>query len=142
MTFLVDTNVLVYALADPGDVHPNLCDALVGLVGEGEADGRTSVVVLEEVWHLELRRRPLLPVGAASRYVRLFTPLLAVDQNILATAMALEAPDLGSADRILVATCLAHGIEAIVTADDGFRDVAALQRVDPFDGPAMERLLG
>lgn len=139
MTFLVDTNVMVYALTATEYRRP--CAALMGQIASGEADGRTSVAVIEELWHLELRRRPLGLEGAAVRYLKVFSPVLGVDQHVLAAALDLSAPDLGAADRVHVATCAAHGIGAIVTADAGFDGAGGLRRVDPLDRRAMAELL-
>jgi predicted nucleic acid-binding protein len=138
VTFFVDTNVLVYALTTTQYQQP--CAALTGRIASGEADGCTSVVVIEELWHLELRRRPLGLEGAAIRYLEVFSPVLGIDQHVLAAAFDLRASNLGAADRVHVATCAASGIDTIVTADESFDGVDGLRRVDPLDRQALAGL--
>jgi predicted nucleic acid-binding protein len=97
--------------------------------------------VLEELWHIERSRRRGRLDGLAERAYRLFTPLLPVSDEAFARALALDAPRLGANDRLHVGTCLAHGIERIVTADRGFDGVRGVRRVDPLDAAARRRLL-
>lgn len=139
MTFFVDANVVVYAAVE-GE-YRDACVELLEAILEG-ADGRTSAAVLEEVWHIERSGR-LGPLdGLAERAHRIFTPLLPVTDEAFGRALALDARQLGTNDRVHVGTCLAHGIEAIVTADRGFDAAPGLRRVDPLDAPARRRLLG
>ncbi len=72
----------------------------------------------------------------------LFTPLLSVTDEAFRLAFALEAPGLGSNDRLHVGTCMAHGIDTIVTTDSGFDRALGIQRIDPLDRRAIRRLLG
>lgn len=44
-----------------------------------------------------------------------------------------EAPALHARDAIHAATCVVHGLEAIVSPDTGFDAVAGLRRTDPRD---------
>lgn len=130
--FLVDANVLVYAVA--GDELGERCRAILAAVAEGELDGVTSTAVLEEVWHLELSGRIENLSGQTARALSLFAPPLPITAAIFTRALGIEAPeDLGANDRIHVATCLEHGFAAILTADRGFDDVGAIERIDPFD---------
>ncbi|HST41097.1 MAG TPA: type II toxin-antitoxin system VapC family toxin [Conexibacter sp.] len=78
----------------------------------------------------------------AERAYRLFTPLLPVTDEIFSSALALDESPLGADDRVHVGTCLAHGIETIVTADRGFDAARAIRRVDPANARAVRRLLG
>lgn len=139
MTFLVDTNVLVYAASK--SEHREPCLELLRAVGSGEADGRTSTAVVEEAWHLELSGRADFLAGLAERAYRLFTPLLPVTDETVARALALDVDGLGANDRIHVATCLENGVDTIVTADAAFDQVRAIRRVDPLDRRAVARLL-
>ena len=138
MAFFVDANVVVYAATD-GPYH-DACATLLAAVADG-AEGRTSTVVLEEVWHVELAGHVGDVAGLARRAHTVFTPLLPVTDEVFATALTLRHAELGSNDRIHVATCALNGIDTIVTADRDFDTVRGLRRVDPLDGRAITRLL-
>ena len=138
MTFFVDANVLLYASVDC-EQHDACAEVLRAIV-EG-ADGRTSVTVFEEVWHIERSGRLGNLDGLAEEAYRLFTPLLPVSDEAFARALAVDASQLGANDRLHVGTCLTHGIDSIVTADRGFDGVRGIRRVDPLDAAARRRLL-
>ena len=110
-------------------------------LGRGEADGRTSSAVLEEVWHLELSGRIRGLEGLTRRTHALLRPVLVVTDDVIDRAFAMDAPRLGANDRFHAATCWASGIDTIVTADQGFDGLAGLRRVDPLDPGEVERLL-
>lgn len=140
MTFLVDANVLAYANADPATALGRSCSMLVEGIAGGKLDGRASTAILEELWHLELRGRPSGLEGATADTYAIFTPLLPVTDTVVAAALALDAPSsLGANDRIHVATCLASGIEAIVTTDRAFDAIEGIVSVDPLDESAISR---
>jgi predicted nucleic acid-binding protein len=138
VTFLVDANVLLYAAVEC-EQHDACAEVLRSIVAG--ADGRTSVAVLEEVWHIERSGRLGTLAGLAERAYRLFSPLLPVTDEAFAKALVLDAPRLGANDRLHVGTCFVNGIESIVTADRGFDRVRGIRRVDPLDAPARRRLL-
>jgi predicted nucleic acid-binding protein len=138
VTFFVDANILLYAVTDC-EQH-DACAEVLKAIAEG-ADGRTSVAVLEEVWHIERAGRVQGIDGVAERAYRAFTPLLPVTDEAFARALAVEASGIGTADRLHVGTCLAHGIDTIVTADRGFDGVRGVRRVDPLDARRLSRLL-
>lgn len=50
--------------------------------------------------------------------------------------------DLGRADRVHVGTCLANGIDVLVSADSAFSGLRMVSRVDPLDAEALHRILG
>lgn len=138
MTFFVDANVIAYtASANPRRLA---CGEVLDAISEG-ADGLTSTAVIEEVWHLELSGRLGEAAGLALTAYTTFTPLLGVTDETVARALSLDAEHLGANDRIHVATCLENGIDAIVTADDGFDGIHGIRRVDPLDQRALSRLL-
>lgn len=138
MTFFVDANVLLYAAVEC-EQRDSCAEVLRAIVAG--ADGRTSVAVLEEVWHIERSGRLGELGGLAERAYRLFSPLLPVTDEAFGRALVLDAPQLGANDRLHVGTCLVHGIESIVTADRGFTGVRGVRRVDPLDASARRRLL-
>ncbi len=114
--------------------------ALLAAVAEG-ASGRTSTTVLEEVWHIELSGRAGAVEGLARRAYTLFTPLLPVDDEVVAAALPLRTRGLGANGRIHAATCAVNAIGTIVSADAAFAAVRGLRRVDPLDRPALGELL-
>lgn len=139
MAFFVDANVVVYAASEGPYRDP--CRRVLEAVARGEADGRTSPAVLEEVWFLERSGRIGAVEGLTAHAYTIFSPLLPVTDEAFRLALELAAPGLGPADRLHVGTCLANGIAAIVTADASFEGLPGLRRVDPLDAPRLDRLL-
>lgn len=139
MAFFVDANVIVYSAA-AGPMGDS-CRSILRPIADGEVDGVTSTAVLEEVWHVELSGRAGSIVGLAQNAYAIFTPLLAVDDRILARAFGVRVQGLGANDRVHTATCLENGIDTIVTADSAFDGIRALHRIDPLDGKAVGKLL-
>ena len=138
--FFVDTNIVIYAMTRSRYRDP--CAHVLEAVSLGHADGRTSVLVLEEIWHLELRGSLGELSGLTADVRALFAPVLPVTDDIFAKALALEVPpQLGANDRVHAATCLVAGIPAILSADAGFDDVRELRRVDPLDEKGLRWLL-
>lgn len=141
MRIFVDANVVVYARSMEKGSLPERCREIIRAIGEGLLEARTSVAVLEEIWHLELRGRPTGLDGVAADAYTLFTPLLAVTDEIVRDALELDGGSLGANDRIHVATCRANDIEAIVSTDAGFDGIASLRRIDPLDRDALASLM-
>ena len=140
MTFLVDANVIVYSAVPSEYREP--CLELLAAIARGDADGRTSTAVLEEVWHLELSGRAGRLDGLTERAHAVLGPLLPVSDESFRRALALHAPALGANDRIHVATCLTHAIDTVVSADRGLDSVSEVRRIDPRDESARTELLG
>jgi len=138
--FFVDTNVIVYAAVPCSYRDP--CLEILEAIGRGDAAGRTSTAVLEEVWWIELSGRAGDLGGLAERAYTIFSPLLPVTDDAFRHALSLPAPSLGPLDRVHVGTCHTHGIEVVVSADAGFDGVRGVRRVDPNDDRARRRLLG
>lgn len=135
----MDANVLIYS-AVASDVREP-CIEILEAIARGDVRGRTSTAVLEEVWHVELSGRAGPLDGLTERAYTLMTPLLSVADEAFRLALSVDAPGLGANDRLHVGTCLAHGIDVVVTADKGFDAAPQLRRVDPFDRAARGRLL-
>ena len=140
MTFFVDANVIVYGAVPSEYREP--CLEILEAIARGEADGRTSTAVLEEVWFIELSGRAGRLEGLAERTYTLFTPLLSVTDDAIRFALSLDSPRVGTNDRLHVGTCTAHGIEQLVSADAGFEDVPGIRRIDPLDRSAVRQLIG
>lgn len=139
MTFFVDANVLIYSAVESEYRAP--CLEIIESIASGESAGRTSTAVLEEVWHVELSGRAGRLDGLAASSYSLFTPLLPVTDDAFRLALALDASGLGANDRLHAGTCLAHGIDVVVSADADFDGVRGVRRVDPLDARARRRLL-
>jgi len=138
MTFFVDANVVVYSAVEC-DYRPG-CLGVLEAIATGTADGRTSASVLEEVWHLERSGKVGGLTGLTERALEIFSPLLPVTDAAFRRALAIDAPRLGTNDRLHAGTCIEHAIGVIVSADAGF-DSSGLRRVDPGDLRGTRRLL-
>lgn len=140
MTFFVDANVIVYSSARDSP-YREACFEVMAAIARGEADGRTSSAVLEEVWHLELSGRVRDLDGLAARAYTMLGPLLPVTDEAFRRALGLDAPALGTNDRLHVATAITHGIDVVISADRGFDSLPEVRRVDPLDDAARGALL-
>ncbi len=140
MTFFVDANVVLYSATASDYREP--CRELLAAVAHGRAAGRTSTAALEEVWHLESSGRIPGIAGLTEAAYSILAPLLGVTDAIFRRALELDTGTLGTNDRLHTATCMDRGIEAIVSVDSDFDDIAGLRRVDPLDREGMAELLG
>lgn len=139
MAFFVDANVVIYSVSTGPE--RGACLRILEAIAQGHADGRTSTACLEEVWHLETGGRAGALAGLTHRTYEILTPLLPVTDAIFARALAVQAPGLGTNDRLHVATCLEHGIPVICSADTEFDNASGIRRVDPFDEAAVGQML-
>ena len=139
MTFFVDANVIVYAATESEFRIP--CLQILEAVAHGEAEGRTSPAVLEEVWTIERSGRAGPLDGLTAQAYSVFTPLLPVTDDAFRLALSVRKRALGPADRLHVGTCRSAGIETIVSADSAFGGLRGLRRVDPLAPAAVRRLL-
>jgi predicted nucleic acid-binding protein len=140
VTFFVDANIAIYARL-PSE-HREPCLEILAAIAAGEAGGCTSTAVLEEVWHFERSARAPGMTGLATDAYAIFKPLLSVTDQIFRDALDLSDATIGANDRVHVATCLANGIDTILSADRGFDSVDRLRRVDPLDQAAVAEMLG
>jgi predicted nucleic acid-binding protein len=97
--------------------------------------------VLEEVWHVALRHDPAALGGLARAALEIFSPLLPVTEAAFAHALSIDRAGLGANDRLHLGTCASHEIDVVLTADRAFDGVDGIERVDPLDALAVERLL-
>lgn len=139
---VVDTTVLVYALGEP---HPlqEPSERLLDAVARGEIHATTTVEVIQEFAHVRARRLSRQEAATRARgYVRLLSPLLIPDEDVLDRGLQLfgRHERLGSFDAVLAATALANDAEALVSADTGFASVARLRHVAP-GTPEFEQLV-
>jgi predicted nucleic acid-binding protein len=139
VTFFVDANIIVYAATVSEYRDP--CARVLEAIALGEADGRTSPAVLEEVWFVERSGRAGRLDGLARHAYAVFTPLLPVTDEAFRLALSVRKRELGPADRLHVGTCRSHGIDVVVTADTAFGGLRGLRRVDPLDARGLQRVL-
>jgi predicted nucleic acid-binding protein len=137
--FFVDANIAIYTRLPTEYREP--CLVILTAIATAEAGGCASTAALEEVWHFELSGRAPGMAGLAADTHAIFKPLLPVTDDIFRDALELSNTRIGANDRVHVATCLANGIETIVSADRGFDAIEQLRRVDPLDAPAVAELL-
>jgi predicted nucleic acid-binding protein len=139
VTFFVDANVMIYSAVP--SAYRDGCIEILEAIARAEVDGRTSTAALEEVWYIERSGRVGKLDGLTKRAYTLFTPLLPVTDQAFLLALTVEAPHLGTNDRLHVGTCIANEMNVIVSADAGFDRVRGLSRVDPLDARSRRRLL-
>jgi predicted nucleic acid-binding protein len=137
--FFVDANAILYSALQGAGREP--CLQVLEAVAAGEAQGRTSPAVLEEVWHVVQRRFPSQLEGLVESALTVFSPLLPVTEDALRFALELPESGLDANDRLHLGTCHSEGIEAVLTADRAFDGVPGVARIDPLDPVAVERLL-
>jgi uncharacterized protein len=138
---VLDTTVLAYAV---GDEHPlrEPCRRLLAAHASGTIEATTTVEVLQEFAHVRARRRTR---EDAANLTRLYSTALG---PIVTTAADLDAglslfelhPELGAFDAVLAAVAIAHGAEALVSADGAFAAIPGLVWIDPAT-PAVDSLL-
>ncbi len=141
MSLFIDTAVVMYA---GGREHPlrEPSRRILEAVADGTLDGVVSTEVIREIFHRFLyMERPDLAVEMAEATLDLFAPVLSVTDAVMRRMPDLVRthPRLPARDLLHVATCREAGIEAIVSPDRGFDEVAGLYRIDPADAP---RLIG
>lgn len=129
---ILDTTVLAYAV---GDQHPlrDPCRRLLTAHANGTIEATTTVEVLQEFAHVRARRRTR---EDAANLTRLYSVAL---DPIVTTAADLDAglslfehhPELGAFDAVLAAVALAHGADALVSADGAFAAVPELTWINP-----------
>jgi predicted nucleic acid-binding protein len=136
LSFFVDANILIYSAVESEYRRP--CLEILEAVARGDAPGRISTAALEDVWYVELAGRV---GGLAEHGYAIFSPLLPVTDDVFRLALSLDAPAIGPNDRLHVATCIAHGIEVIVSADAHLDGAPGVRRVDPLNARARRKLL-
>lgn len=141
--FLYDTAVFAYAL---GGEHRyrEPCRRIVDLAGRGQLRGEASADLIQELLHQRLRRtgdrqlaaRQALEVAALCKLHEVRPQDVRRAVQLFATSRRLSARDA-----VFAALALGRGLEAIVSPDRDFDDVAGLRRIDPADESALMGLL-
>lgn len=130
---VVDTTVLVYAV---GDDHPlrQPCRRLIELVRDGVVEATTTVEVIQELVHVRARRRPRADAAQVGLdFSTLLSPLLRPEAAHLELGLDLfrQKKQLGAFDAVLAATAMAVSASALVSADRSFASVPGLHHLDP-----------
>jgi uncharacterized protein len=139
---VLDATVLVYAV---GAEHPlrDPCHQLIRAIANGTLLATTTIEVIQEFTHVRARRRDRKDAaGLARDYIELLSPLLIVEEVDLREGLRLyeEGTGFGSFDAVLAAAARAAGAEALVSADAGFSNIAAIRHVVP-DAVGIRALL-
>ena len=127
-----------------GAEHP-ACEPsrrLLAAVRDGALAATTTTNVVQDFVHVFARRRPrTLAVEHARRYVVGLGPLLGATQAELEHALRLyeRYERLDASDALLAATAIAHGVDALISADQAFAGVPRLRHIAP-GTPTFERL--
>lgn len=137
MTVFIDTAVIMYAAGREHEMREP-CRRILEAVTTQQVEGVTSAEVIQEIFH----RFTILGdrgIGArmATAALDLFNPVLAITDAIMRHMpdLVLEHHGLSARDLVHVATCREAGIDAIVSPDRGFDEVAGLSRIDPLSRP-------
>lgn len=134
MTVFVDTSVVMYA-AGAEHEHRSACRQVLSRIADGDLDAVVSTEVVQEILHRFARGRREIGESMARGVVDLFGELVSIDHETVVGAMAYYAahPALSARDALHVATCRQHGIDQIVSVDEGFDAVPEVRRVPPAD---------
>ncbi len=110
------------------------CLEILDLVAAGRLDAVTSAEVVQEIFH-RFARSPRAAEGAelAQATLDLFSPVLPITHGVVARMpdLARRYPQHSARDLIHVATCLAQGIEWIVSPDADLDRIREVRRIPP-----------
>ncbi len=131
MTVLVDTAVFMFAA---GRDHPLQGPARQVLreVEAGRLDAVISAEVVQEILHrFTGTQRHADGVALAEAALHMFRPVLSIDHGVMhrTTDLARRHPAARARDLVHVATCLAYDLEAIVSPDEDFDQIAEVRRI-------------
>ncbi len=142
--FLYDTSVFVYALGGE-HAYREPCREIVRRAASGELQGEASADLLQELLHQRARRTGDRAVAAMSarHAARLawWHPLEPADIHRGIDLFATH-PNLDARDAVFAGLALNRGIEAILSTDRAFDEIAGLERIDPADERALATLAG
>jgi len=105
----------------------------------GRLDAVISAEVVQEILHrLTGTRRHGDGVALAEAALHMFRPVLSIDHGVMhrTTDLAHRHPTARARDLVHVATCLAYDLEAIVSPDEDFDQIAEVRRIPLGEGIA------
>ena len=131
---LIDANVFIYARGAP---HPyrEACRRLLAEIQAGQ-EANVDTEVLQEVIYVYWYRKHLeRGLDYLDRLLVLFPAPLPVTGDIIVAARDILAayPQLEPRDAVHAAVVLNHGLEAIISADRAFDEIAEIKRLDPLE---------
>lgn len=139
----LDANVPMYAT---GREHPSResSRAIMRAIVERPDNCWTSAEVLQELYHLSIRRRETARGATAIRTLStlLGVQVAALEARDLLWCLNSEFPDnLQVRDRVHLAVMSRLGITNIISADAAFDGLDGIRRLDPADLPAWRSLI-
>lgn len=142
--FLYDTSIFAYAL---GGEHPyrEPCRNIVSQAADGELQGEAGVDLVQELTHQRARRTGDRQgaAEAARRITRLAWWHPVEPDDVQRGIDLFETHErLDAQDAVFAALAVNRGIDAILTTDRAFDEVAGLERIDPADERAVAGLSG
>ncbi|HEY6549730.1 MAG TPA: type II toxin-antitoxin system VapC family toxin [Solirubrobacterales bacterium] len=141
--FLYDTSIFVYAL---GGEHRyrEPCREIVHRAALGELQGEGSTDLLQEFTHQRARRTgDRLEAVRSARNIATLAWWHPLEPSDVQRGLDLfkHHSNLDARDAVFSALALNRGIDAILTTDRAFEEVAGLQRIDPADELAVATLI-
>lgn len=137
MTVFIDTAVIMYAAGRPHPLRES-CREILDAITAQRVEGVVSSEVVQEILHrfTHLGDRST-GTRMAEATLDIFTPVIPITETIMRRTIELvdATPRLSARDLVHVATCQVSGIDAIVSPDRGFDDIAGLSRIDPARHP-------
>jgi predicted nucleic acid-binding protein len=133
---LIDTNVVIYAAGRPHRYKAACADILREAAGSELPDYVIDVELLQEVLHFYQSRQHLrLGLQIFDELMQTLPTPLAVTPRDVAVARDILAryPVLSARDAIHAAVVVTHGLEAIISADRAFDEIAEIKRLDPLE---------
>ncbi|MBA2567281.1 MAG: type II toxin-antitoxin system VapC family toxin [Thermoleophilaceae bacterium] len=140
--FFYDTAVFLYALGGDHRYRAS-CREIVARAGRRELRGEASVDLLQELAHHRLRRTgDRARAAAEARDVASLCRLHDVQrQDVVRGLEVLTAGRrVGARDAVFAALALNRGVDAMLSPDRAFDEVAGLARIDPLDSQAVQAL--
>jgi predicted nucleic acid-binding protein len=139
---LLDTSVLAYAV---GAEHPlrEPSRRIVEAITTGVVAATTTAGVIQAFVGVRSRRRPRGDAASVGRdFATLLSPLLSVEDRDLDLGLRIfeRSGQLGPFDAVLAAVAINRDVEALVSADPGFRGVRQLRHID-IGGRQFDELL-
>lgn len=140
--FLFDTAVFVYAL---GRAHPyrDSCVELVRAATRGQIRGEASVDLVQELLHVRSRRGgDRREATERARDVGELCVLHTIEPADLERAFDLFVAHgaLGARDAVFASVALNRDVGIMLSPDRHFDGIPGLERLDPLDPNALERL--
>lgn len=140
--FLYDTAVFVHALGREHALREP-CQAIVRMAAAGALRGEASADMPQELAQVRLRRTGDRTAAAlAARHAASLCVVHEVTAEDAALGLDLfeSHSRLDARDALFAAVASRHELGVILSPDTGFDDLPGMQRVDPSDRQAVERL--